>query len=132
MSEQQLTISVVSKITGVGVETIRYYQRIGLIDKPAKPISGFRTYTDDTISRLGFIQRAKQLGFNLSEIHTLLELGDGKCLEAKQIASSKLEIITSKINDLQSMATTLEVLIDCCNDNSPQQRCPIISAISKK
>ena len=132
MSEQQLTISVVSKITGVGVETIRYYQRIGLIDKPAKPTSGYRTYTDNTISRLGFIQRAKQLGFNLSEIYTLLELGDGKCREAKQLASSKLEIITSKINDLQSMATTLETLIDCCNDNPPQQQCPIISAISKK
>lgn len=132
MSEQQFTISVVSKITGVGVETIRYYQRIGLIDKPAKPISGYRTYADNTISRLGFIQRAKQLGFNLSEIYTLLELGDGKCLEAKQLASSKLEIITSKINDLQSMATTLETLIDCCNDNPPQQQCPIISAISKK
>jgi MerR family mercuric resistance operon transcriptional regulator len=65
MPKQQFTISVVAKTTGVGVETIRYYQRIGLLDKPEKPIIGYRTYADDTVYRLGFIQRAKQLGFNL-------------------------------------------------------------------
>jgi MerR family mercuric resistance operon transcriptional regulator len=74
----------------------------------------------------------RQPRFNLSEIATLLELGDGKCMETKQLATDKLETITSKINDLQLIAKTLETLVNCCDDNSSQQGCPIISSISKK
>ena len=69
-----LTISVAAKKAGIGVETIRYYQRIGLVDEPEKPTSGYRVYSEEVIARLRFIQRAKELGFSLSEISILLEL----------------------------------------------------------
>ncbi|MEE9413110.1 MAG: MerR family DNA-binding protein [Methylococcales bacterium] len=132
MSEQKLTISLVAKTAGIGVETIRYYQRIGLIEKPDKPVTGYCIYPVDTLLRLRFIQRAKQLGFSLSEISSLLVLGDGKCTETKQLASDKVNSIKSKIKDLQSISKTLEELVQCCEDNPSHQGCPIISAISKK
>jgi MerR family mercuric resistance operon transcriptional regulator len=132
MSERPLTINVTAKKAGIGIETIRYYQRIGLIDKPEKPLSGYRVYSEDTISRLHFIQRAKELGFSLDEISRLLALGDGSCIATKELASHKLEIIKSKLQDLQSMASTLEQLIQSCESNPDYQGCPIITAIAKR
>lgn len=130
MSEKKATISVVAEKAGIGVETIRYYQRIGLIDGPEKPLSGYRVYPELTISRLRFIKRAKELGFNLSEISNLLVLGDGKCQETKELAAHKLEIIQSKIHDLESIETTLQKLIQSCEESPSNQGCPIIDAIS--
>ncbi|MGZ8935758.1 MAG: MerR family transcriptional regulator [Methylobacter sp.] len=132
MSERPLTINLTAKKAGVGIETIRYYQRIGLIDQPEKPLSGYRVYSEDTISRLRFIQRAKELGFSLAEISRLLALGDGSCLETKELAAHKLEIIKSKLQDLQSMASTLEKLIQSCEANPDHQGCPIITAIAQR
>lgn len=132
MTEKILTISTVAKEVGIGIETIRYYQRIGLIEEPKKPITGYRVYPDITISRLYFIKRAKELGFSLSEISNLLVLGDGMCQETKELASHKLKIIKSKINDLKSMKNTLEKLIQSCEESPSHQGCPIIDAISKK
>lgn len=131
MSGKTFTISVVAKNAGIGVETIRYYQRIGLLKEPEKPVSGYRVYSEDAVSRLRFIQRAKELGFSLSEIAALLELGDGKCMETRELASNKLKIIKNKLIDLQSIASTLENLIQCCEDNQPNHGCPIINAIEK-
>ena len=130
MSDRKLTISFVAKRAGVGVETVRYYQRIGLIEEPDKPISGYRVYPEEAIARLSFIQSAKQLGFTLSEISSLLGLGDGKCVETKKLASKKLESINLKIEDLRSMACVLEQLIESCEDNPSHQGCPIIRTIS--
>jgi MerR family mercuric resistance operon transcriptional regulator len=130
MPDRKLTISVVAKRASVGVETIRYYQRIGLIEEPDKPISGYRIYSEEAIARLSFIQRAKQLGFTLSEISSLLGLGDGKCEETKELANKKLESINLKIKDLRSMAHVLEQLIESCADNPAHQGCPIIRTIS--
>ncbi|MCP4598456.1 MerR family transcriptional regulator [Neptuniibacter sp.] len=87
----KLTISTVAKQAGVCFETIRYYQRIGLILEPAKPASGYRTYTDHDVQRIQFKQRAKKHGFSLVEIKTLLSLGKGSCDQTKQLASSKLD-----------------------------------------
>jgi len=131
MSEKPLTISVAAKKAGIGVETIRYYQRIQLVEEPEKPVSGYRIYSDDFVSRLRFIYRAKELGFSLSEIATLLSLGDGNCSQTKELASLKLHLIKDKLKDLQSIAQTLENLIQCCEDNENPQNCPIISAITK-
>jgi Hg(II)-responsive transcriptional regulator len=131
MSEKPLTINITAKKAGIGVETIRYYQRIGLINKPEKPLAGYRVYSEKTVSRLRFIQRAKELGFSLAEISTLLALGDGRCMETKELAVHKLEIIKSKISDLQSMASTLEKLIQSCESNPDYQGCPIITALQK-
>ena len=130
MSEKPLTISVAAKKAGIGVETIRYYQRIGLVDEPEKPISGYRVYSEEMIARLRFIQRAKELGFSLSEISTLLELGDGDCPQTKELASLKLNMIKDKISDLQAIADTLESLIQSCEGNQNHHNCPIINAIT--
>lgn len=127
-----ITIKTVAKKVGIGIETIRYYQRIGLIEQPEKPLSGYRVYSKDTIARLLFIQRAKELGFSLAEISNLLALGDGRCAETRELAAHKLEIIKSKLHDLQTIASTLEKLIQSCESNSVHQNCPIITAITKK
>jgi MerR family mercuric resistance operon transcriptional regulator len=132
MSKKPLTINVVANKSGVGIETIRYYQRIGLIAKPEKPLSGYRIYSEDIVTRLLFIQRAKELGFSLAEIASLLNLGDGRCVETKELAAHKLEVIKSKLHDLQAIASTLEELIQSCESNSTHQGCPIITAISEK
>lgn len=132
MSKKPLTINSAAKKSGVGVETIRYYQRIGLIEKPEKPLSGYRVYSEGIIDRLLFIQRAKELGFNLAEIANLLALGDGRCTEAKELAIHKLEIIKNKLHDLQAIESTLEKLIQSCELDSAHQGCPIITAIAKK
>lgn len=130
MHAKPLTISVIAKKANVGVETVRYYQRIGLIEQPEKPVTGYRIYSNEAVSRLRFIQRAKQLGFSLSEISSLLALGDGHCKEAKQLAADKIEMIKNKMNDLQSIKSALEKLVECCDENL-QQDCPIIHAISE-
>ncbi|SJM94961.1 MerR family transcriptional regulator [Crenothrix polyspora] len=132
MTKKPSTINIIAKKSGIGIETIRYYQRIGLIEKPEKPLSGYRVYGDDTVARLLFIQRAKELGFSLVEISSLLALGDGSCLETKALAIHKLDIIKSKLHDLQAIANTLEQLIQSCEANSAHHGCPIITAISKK
>ncbi len=129
MSQKTLTISVVAKQLGISVETIRYYQRIQLIDTPKKPVSGYRIYSQDIIIRLSFIQRAKELGFTLAEIATLLELGSAQCSQTKALASLKLDMINEKINDLQAIANTLSHLIKDCSNNKNPQICPIINAI---
>ena len=130
LTDKPFTISAVAKKLGIGVETIRYYQRIGLIIEPVKPDTGYRVYPDDTVSRLYFIQRAKELGFSLAEIASLLELGDGQCSEARELAQEKLLIIRSKIKDLDAIAITLENLIHSCDNNPKHQGCPIINTIS--
>jgi MerR family mercuric resistance operon transcriptional regulator len=123
------TIQTVAQTVGIGIEAIRYYQRIGLIETPEKPLSGYRVYPEQTISRLLFIQRAKELGFSLAEISKLLALGDGSCQETKELATHKLEIVNSKLHELQAIAATLEKLIQSCESNSVNQTCPIITTI---
>lgn len=125
----KLTISTLAQRAGVGVETIRYYQRIGLIREPAKPATGYRIYQETDIAQLLFIQRAKELGFSLSEVKNLLALGQGSCEETRELANRKLLDIRGRITDLKAMAATLETLIDSCDSNLNQSECPIISAI---
>lgn len=130
MNPKSLTIGKVAKQAGVGVETIRFYQREGLITEPAKPDTGFRVYPPETIAKLKFINRAKELGFTLSEIAVLLELDSSECSRTKQIAARKLELINNKIRDLKSMSHALESLVDACDSNDTRNSCPIISSLS--
>ena len=131
-SKKPITIKIAAKKVGIGIETIRYYQRIGLVDEPGKPLSGYRVYPEETLVRLFFIKCAKKLGFSLAEIVTLLALSDGKCSETRKIAEQKLELIKSKIHDLQAITQTLETLLLSCDANLNPQDCPIITAISNK
>lgn len=126
---QTMTISQLAHRAGVGVETIRYYQRINLIEEPVKPEQGFRTYPNAILVRLHFILRAKQLGFSLKEITDLLSLDGGDCSQTQQIASNKLEGIRSKLADLTSMADILEQLLASCRHNDAANPCPIIDVL---
>jgi MerR family mercuric resistance operon transcriptional regulator len=124
-----MTIGKVARQAGVNVETIRYYQKIGLIQEPEKPAFGYRHYPIETISRIHFIKRAKNLGFTLQEIGVLLKLGDGNCLKTREIARKKLLIIESRIQDLQAISEVLKDLINSCESQNTSKTCPIISAL---
>jgi len=131
MSVKKLTISVAAKQAGVNIETIRYYQRIGLIAEPEKPLVGYRIYSQTTIDRIRFIQRAKELGFTLAEIMRLLELEDGQCDQTRELAEQKLHLINTKIEDLQKMSKVLKKHIHACKTNPNADSCPLIAALTE-
>jgi len=132
MRQKKLTISVLAREADVGVETVRYYQRIGLITQPEKPISGYRVYPQASLDNLRFIGQAKQLGFSLAEIAALLKLSEQQCAQTKQLAVSKVKIINNKIKDLKSMSSALQLLIERCPSSEAAQQCPIISSLSER
>ncbi len=124
-----MTIGRLARAGGVNVETVRYYQRRGLLITPGKPLSGVRRYTAETLGRLRFIKRAQELGFTLREIAELLKLGDGSCVETRAIAERRFADIEARIRDLESMRDTLGKLIRTCHaGNRPP--CPIIASLS--
>ncbi|UJS26370.1 MerR family transcriptional regulator [Thiothrix winogradskyi] len=123
-----LTIGKLAKIAGVNVETIRYYQRRGLLLEPPKSTNGQRHYPASCATHLQFIKRAQQLGFSLSEITQLLQLEQaGDCRETHALATHKLSLIRQKIADLQTMQQALETLIEAC-EKRPDATigCPIL------
>ncbi len=125
-----LTISRLARLAGIGVETIRYYQRIGLLATPPRPAHGYRTYPADSLERLHFIARAKQLDFTLKEIAELLQLGPADCQTTRELAKHKREHIQRKIRDLQAMNEILDQLIACCETNRGDD-CPILASLSQ-
>jgi MerR family mercuric resistance operon transcriptional regulator len=131
--DTSLTIGQLAKTAGINIETIRYYQRIGLIEEPAKPAQGYRRYPAPTVARIRFIKRAQELGFTLHEITDLLSLDDGDCREARALAEHKREIIHQRIADLDAMQRELTRLIETCKENTAgQDRCAIIATLTKK
>ncbi len=130
MTGKPLTIGRAARKAGVGIETIRYYQRLGLIEEPPRPLEGYRLYSEQHIQRLRFIKRAQELGFTLREIATLLELGSGQCGETRELAQAKLEQIRRKIDDLRALSVHLQDLIDHCEQRKREEACPIISSLS--
>lgn len=132
MGPKPLTIAGLARESGVTVETIRYYQRRGLIAEPRKPAVGYRHYPTETIDRIRFIKKAQALGFTLDEIRSLLELGDGRCRETRHLAEHKLAAIRSKIRDLSAMESVLVDLIEACTANPSQKGCPLIRAMSEQ
>jgi len=124
-----LTIGHLARAAGVNVETVRYYQRIGLIIEPAKPTAGFRKYPVETLERIRFIKRAQELGFTLQEVGELLELGDGHCRDVRRRAEQKREKIEKQIKDLQALHTTLNTLIRACHSGNGKQKCPIVETL---
>ncbi|WP_126456491.1 MerR family transcriptional regulator [Sulfuriflexus mobilis] len=126
-----LTISRLAREAGVGVETVRYYQRIGLLEEPPKPAEGYRVYPGQALSRLQFIARAKELGFTLNEIKELLLLDNADCQQTQEIAGQKLQSIHARIHDLTAMAETLEHLLRSCQGHATTAACPIIDSLNK-
>jgi len=130
MKQPPLTIGRLAKAADVNVETIRYYQRINLINEPRKPLEGFRVYPEETIDRIRFVKRAQKLGFNLQDISRLLALGYGHCNDVREEAEIKLIQIEAQIKDLQSMRKTLKKLIGECNDDNKNGNCPIVKSLT--
>jgi MerR family mercuric resistance operon transcriptional regulator len=125
-----MTIGRLARAAGVNIETVRYYQRRGLLNTPRKPPGSARRYASDSLTRLRFIRRAQELGFTLREIAELLKLGDGSCEQTRAIAERRLADIEARIRDLESMRGMLGKLIRTCRaGNRPP--CPIIASLER-
>ncbi len=131
MKNESLTIGKVANLADVHVETIRYYQRLGLIAEPPRPSGGVRRYDDSAIARLRFIKRAQQLGFSLDEVRSLLALDDGQsCRETRALAEGKLSVIEARLLDLRRMQKLLKSLIAECDSGKRPRACPIIATLT--
>ena len=129
------SIGQIAKQSGVSVETIRYYEKEGLLEKPERKDSGYRQYNGDAIDRLFFIQQAKELGFSLKEIGELLSIKSDVntvCSDVKHLAEDKLSDIQSKIKMLRRMEKSLKELVDACPGKAPISDCPILDSLGKR
>jgi MerR family transcriptional regulator, copper efflux regulator len=131
-TKKPFTIGLVARRAGVGVETVRFYERQGLIEEPPRRLSGYREYGDEVVSRLGFIRRAKELGFTLKEIKELLALRHDPSTPAadvKRRAEAKIADIEGKIRALQKMKKALRKLHSACCGNATTAECPLLHAL---
>lgn len=129
---KNLTIGKLAKTSGVNIETVRYYERIGLIPKPHRKESGYRQYSLEDVARLKFILHAKELGFSLKEIRELLELRvdpETNCEEVRQQAELKITNIEKKISDLKRIRAVLLNLATACRERKQTDECPILEAL---
>jgi len=127
-----LTIGKVAKSSGLGIETVRFYEREGLITPLTRSASNYRLYADDGIIRLRFIKRAKTLGFTLREIKELLSLRtnpDATKDAVKEQIEDKIDDIKQRIRDLKKIQKTLETLDACCDGHGSADECPILAAL---
>ena len=127
-----LRIGQVAQTTGLSVEAIRYYERLGLIGEVARTPSGYRQFEPDVVRRLRFVQRAQALGFSLEEIRELLELrlsSTASAAEVREKADAKLCEIEAKLSDLRRMRRALQELTACCCGNGSTSDCPILDAL---
>jgi len=124
-----LSIGQMAGTLGINVETIRYYQRLGLIATPPRATGSIRRYGPPDIRRLQFIRRAKQLGFSLKDIGLLLQLDASDCADVCKLAEEKLADVAQRISDLQAVARALEGMIHQCRSSEPAS-CPIIDALN--
>lgn len=128
---EPLRVGALASKAGVNVETIRYYQRLGLIETPERPLGGQRGYPPATVERLQFIRRAQQLGFKLEEIADLLKLQSGvDRASVRRIAGTRLVEIRQRIQDLTRIESVLSGLLDTCAHSPGRHRCPIIEAMT--
>jgi MerR family mercuric resistance operon transcriptional regulator len=130
-----LTIGKAARAAGVGVETLRFYERSGLIEQPPKPaLGGFRVYPDETVHRIRFIRQAQDLGFSLSEIGDLLSLRTDPATDAGDVrerAAAKLADVERKIARLHHIRAALEVVIAACPGRGALESCSIIEAMTR-
>lgn len=130
--ERPLTIGKVASRAGVGVETVRFYERQGLLLEPDRRASGYRQYGEDVVARLRFIRRAKELGFTLKEIADLLALRNDPAAtrsDVREKVRAKVEDIEAKVRDLQRIRGVLLGLEETCHGHGPADDCPILRVI---
>ena len=128
-----LTRGQLARACNVGAETVRFYERQGLLPPPPRSAAGYRHFNADSVDRLNFIRRAKELGFNLKEIRELLTLHDDEHsdrAQVKALTEAKLKEIIAKIRDLQRMQSVLSHLAAECSGSGPIGGCPIIHALA--
>ena len=129
-----LTIGRVARSANLAVDTVRYYEREGLLERPARTDAGYRQYSPETVARLRFIRQAKQLGFSLREIKELLSLRVGagsSCGEVKTRAQRKLADVDRRITQLRRVRQALSKLAAECSGRGPTSECPILEALEK-
>ena len=127
-----LSIGELAKQARVNIETIRYYERRGLIAEPPRNPSGHRQYSPDAVKRTEFIKRCQVLGFSLSEIHDILELRvtpESTCAEMKSRVSEKLTDVNEKLNELATIRDALGRLLKKCTGKGPIGKCPILEEL---
>jgi len=127
---ENLTIGAFAKAAGVNVETIRFYQRKGLLPEPDKPYGNIHRYGEADVTRVRFVKSAQRLGFSLDEVAELLRLDDGThCDEASHLAEHKLQDVREKMADLVRMETVLSELVSACHARKGNVSCPLIASL---
>lgn len=129
------TIGQLSRLSGVGLETIRYYEREGLISEPPRRASGYRQYPEEALSRLRFIRRAKALGFTLKDIKELfaLRVAPGTtCADIRKRAEAKIADVRARLEMLRRMERALVSVTAACRGRGPVSECPILDALEKQ
>lgn len=130
---KNMTIGQLAQKADVNIQTVRYYERRGLLLALTRTDSGYRQYTDEAVNQLRFIKRAQQLGFSLEEIKELLSLrveNPNACLQVKERAELKLQEVEEKLSLLQQMQITLTNLIHNCEQKQVTEPCPILDVLS--
>jgi MerR family mercuric resistance operon transcriptional regulator len=131
-SDAGMTIGRLAEQAGVHIETVRYYQHLGLMSMPARPAGSIRRYGPDAVHRLRFIKRAQELGFSLDEVKALLKLSIGEhCAETRTLAERKARLVEQKISDLRGIQAALNKLIRACGTGKKGHGCPIIESLSQ-
>ncbi len=130
-----LTIGELAKRSGVGLETVRFYERKGLIEDPPRTSSGYRQYPEDVVARIRFIKRCKELGFSLKEISELLSLRvdpETTCADVRRQTELKLADAEEKIRALRRIKAALDKLVASCSGSGPTSECPILEALESQ
>lgn len=130
-SRVSLTISGLAAAAAVSVETVRYYQRRGLLQEPPRPLGGMRRYANTDVDQLRFIKRAQAMGFTLEEIRSLLKLrAQDACHATRSLAVSKLKLIDANIRELRELRKELAQLVAACDANTGESDCPVIERLT--
>jgi MerR family copper efflux transcriptional regulator len=127
-----LTIGEVAEQGGVHIETLRYYERRGLLEKPPRSASNYRQYPETAVRRVRFVKRAQELGFSLNDIKELLSLQaapEAGCAEIRAHAEAKMKAIEDKISSLTAMKKALSRLVTACSGEGPLSECPILESL---
>ncbi len=129
-----MTIGKLAKAADVAIDTVRYYERQGLLPQPQRTTSGYRLYAEDSLRRLRFIRRAKALGFQLNDIASLLRLtdNDGASASVRALTLQHLDVVNRKIEDLLSVRDALQTLAARCDGEGCIHHCPIIDALNNE
>jgi len=131
---ERIAIGRLSKHTGTNIETIRYYERVGLLPVPPRSSGGYRLYSTNHLKRLNFIRRARALGFSIGEVRTLFRLADERkrpCAEVRVVADAHLKDVRAKIADLRRMERVLKATVARCASGE-RTACPVIEALYRE